>query len=78
LLARDTKLAKATGRVKLSGRQQRIVEHLQDYGILQNKDFALIFPDVSEDSILRDLKALIAEGIVVKNGSTKSSRYELS
>lgn len=77
LLARDTKLAKASGRVKLSDRQQRIIEYLQDYGLLQNKDFVRVFPDVSEDSILRDLKTLINEGIVVKNGSTKSSRYEL-
>lgn len=78
LLARDSKIAKATGRVKLSARQERLVEYLQDYGILQNKDFTRVFPDISEDSILRDLKALINMGIVVKEGSTKSSRYELA
>lgn len=78
LLARDTKLAKASGRIKLTPRQERIIEHLQDYGILQNKDFPKLFPNVSEDSILRDLKALLNQGIVVKTGSTKSSRYELT
>lgn len=77
LLARDTKVAKASGRVKLSPRQERIIEHLQDYGILQNKDFPKLFPGVSEDSILRDLKALMNEGLIIKTGSTKSSRYEL-
>jgi Fic family protein len=77
LLAKDTKVAKVSGRVRLTERQERIVEHLQDYGILQNKDFPKIFPGVSEDSVLRDLKALIDMGMVVKRGSTKSSRYEL-
>jgi Fic family protein len=78
LLARDTKLAKATGRAKLTGRQEKIVEYLQDYGIIRNKDFSTLLPKVSEDTVLRDLKVLIDEGIVAKRGSTKSSRYELS
>ena len=78
LMARDTKVAKASGRAKLTERQERIVLYLQDYGILQNKDFAQIFPDLSEDSVLRDLKVLMDKGIIVKTGSTKSSRYELS
>ena len=77
LLARDTKVAKVSGRVKLTERQERIVEYLQDYGILQNKDFARVFPGISEDSVLRDLKSLINKGLLVKSGSTKSSRYEL-
>lgn len=77
MLARDTKIAKVSGRAKLSPRQERIVEFLQDYGVLQNKDFARLFPGVSEDSILRDLKTLIRQRMIAKNGSTKSSRYEL-
>jgi hypothetical protein len=78
LLARDTKVAKATGRNKFTPRQERIVEYLQDYGILQNKDFLKVFPDVSEDSILRDLKVLMEKGVIQKSGSTKSSLYELA
>jgi Fic family protein len=77
LLARDTKVAKVTGRTRLSQRQEKIIEYLQDYGILQNKDFPRLFPDKSEDSILRDLKNLVDLGLVQKTGSTKSSRYEL-
>lgn len=77
LLAKDTKLAKASGRVALTDRQEKIVTFLQDYGLLQNKAFARLFPDVSEDSILRDLKVLVDMNIVVKKGRTKSSRYEL-
>jgi Fic family protein len=77
LLAKDTKVAKASGRVELTDRQEEIVAYMQDYGILRNKDFGKIFTDISEDTVLRDLKVLIDKGIVVKRGKTKSSRYEL-
>lgn len=77
LLAKDTKVAKASGRANLTQRQEKIVVFLQDYGVLQNRHFENLFPSVSEDSVLRDLKKLMDLGIVVKRGSTKSSRYEL-
>ncbi len=77
LLAKETKVAKVSGRTRLSERQENILAYLQDYGILQNKDFPVLFPKISEDSVLRDLKALIDAGLIVKTGSTKSSRYEL-
>lgn len=77
LLEKDSKLAKVTGRIYLTPRQERIITFIKDYGMLQNKHFATLFPDLSEDSILRDLKTLIDNNIIVKTGSTKSSRYEL-
>ncbi len=77
LLAKDTKIAAVTGRSKLSKRQEKIVSYLQDYGIIQNKDFEKLFPNISEDTVLRELKKLIKKDIVVKKGRTKSSRYEL-
>ncbi len=77
LLARDTKVAKVSGRAQLTDRQERVIEFIQDYGLMQNKDFPKIFPNVSEDTVLRDIKVLMTEGIIVKKGKTKSSRYEL-
>lgn len=78
IMAKDSVIAKAAGRAKLSARQERIITYLQDYGILQNKDFPTVFPNISEDTVLRELKTLMQEGIVVKRGKTKSSRYELN
>lgn len=78
IMARDTKLVKAAPNMRLTERQQRIVTYLQDYGMLQNKDFATVFPGISEDTVLRELKALVTKGVVTKRGSTKSSRYELT
>jgi len=62
---------------KLTSRQQKIYQYLLDYKFLQNSQFMLLFPDVSEDSILRDLKVLIEKNLITKSGKTKSSRYEL-
>ncbi|OGC56595.1 hypothetical protein A3H26_01740 [candidate division WWE3 bacterium RIFCSPLOWO2_12_FULL_36_10] len=77
ILAKDTKIAKVSGRIHLTQRQEKIVEHLQDYGIMQNNEFSKMFPGISEDSILRDLKTLMDKKIIIKSGKTKSSRYEL-
>ena len=62
---------------KLTSRQQKIYQYLLDYKFLQNSQFMLLFPDISEDSILRDLKVLIEKKLITKSGKTKSSRYEL-
>ena len=62
---------------KLSTRQQRLYQYLMDYKFIQNSQFSILFPDISEDSILRDLKALSDLGLVVKTGKTKSSKYEI-
>lgn len=77
LLSKDTKIAATTGEAKLSRRQEDIIVYLQDYGMLQNKDFEGLFPRISEDTVLRELKKLVSGGVVVKKGKTKSSRYEL-
>lgn len=61
----------------LSERQIKLVEYLQKTGFLQNKAFEKLFPMVSEDTILRDLKILIDKGLVKKEGKTKAARYVL-
>ncbi len=79
MLARDIKIARAAGdEARLSQRQEKIIEYLQDFGMLQNTDFPKLFPSISEDTVLRELKGLMDKNIVVKKGKTKSSHYELT
>jgi Fic family protein len=61
--------------VLLSERQLRIIEYIQEAGHLQNVGFKQLFPMVSEDTVLNELKALIKLGLVKKVGSTKAARY---
>ena len=73
----DLKLKEKLGGkpLMLTDRQLRIVEYIQKVGYLQNKAFPSLFPMVSEDTILNELKALSQAGIIKKQGSTKAAKY---
>lgn len=76
-LSKDTYLKEKLGgkQVFLSERQTQIIEYIQSVGYLQNKMFADVIPDASEDTVLRDLHELIQHGIIKKVGKTKAARY---
>lgn len=78
-LSTDLKLKKSLGgqQMALTERQIKIVEFIQESGFLQNKTFFELFPMISEDTVLRELKDLIKKGIVKKEGTTKGVRYIL-
>jgi len=76
-LSKDSKLRKTVGQIALSERQERIIENLGDVGFMQNKDFKNLFPDISEDTVLREIKDLLIKGLILKKGSTKGARYVL-
>lgn len=59
----------------LSDRQLKIIEYIQQTGYLQNQAFESLFPMVSEDTILNELKVLLQNGIVKKQGVTKGAKY---
>ncbi|GIW62269.1 MAG: cell division protein Fic [Patescibacteria group bacterium] len=79
-LSKDVKLKSKFGgkQLFLNERQIKIMEHIQDVGFLQNKMFASLFPDLSEDTVLREVKDLIDKGVLKKIGRTKSARYVLN
>jgi Fic family protein len=59
----------------LTDRQLKIIEYIQKTGYLQNKAFEDLFPMVSEDTILNELKVLLQTGIIKKQGITKGAKY---
>jgi len=77
-LSKDLKLKKELGRqVALSERQIILLELLQDQGEITSSDAQEMLPNVSVDTVLRDLKDLIEKGVVKKSGVTKGVTYEL-
>jgi len=76
-ISRDTVLRKNIGQVALNDRQIKIINYIQEYGIISNKNWQNMFPDISDDTILRDLKDLIKKKVVKKKGVTKSAKYIL-
>jgi Fic family protein len=79
-LSTDLKIKKSLGgqQLALSERQIKIVEFIQENGFLQNKAFFELFPMISEDTVLREIKDLTAKGIIRKEGSTKGVKYVLT
>jgi Fic family protein len=78
-ISTDLKIKKSLGghQMALTERQIKIIEYIQENGFLQNKAFFELFPMISEDTVLRELKDLAKKGIVKKEGSTKGVRYFL-
>lgn len=76
-LSKDTYLKEKLGgkQVFITERQTKIIEYIQSIGYLQNQVFGELFTDVSEDTVLRDIKDLIDQGIIKKVGKTKAARY---
>src|SRR5260221_10168045 len=61
--------------ILLTDRQLKIIEYIQATGYLQNQAFKQLFPMISEDAVLLDVKSLLQAGIVKKIGVTKGARY---
>ncbi len=76
-ISKDVKLKEKFGgkQIFLTERQIKLVEYIQEVGYIQNQIFKEIFPDISEDTVLRDLQDLIKKGLIKKIGSTKAARY---
>lgn len=76
-LSRDLKLKQKLGgkQIHLSERQIKLVEYMQQFGGLRMPDAQQLLPMVSDDTIWRDLKKLIGDGVVEKRGSTKGAYY---
>ena len=77
-ISRDLKLKRELGhQVALSERQLILLELLQNQGTVSSQDAQDVLPNISVDTILRDLKDLIQKGIIEKQGVTKGVTYSL-
>ncbi len=61
--------------ILLTPRQIKIIEYIQKVGYLQNQAFESLFPMISEDTILNELKGLLTAGLIKKHGVTKGAKY---
>ena len=61
--------------IALSERQIKLIELLTEKEQLFMKDAKVHFPKISDDTVLRDIKDLMAKGVVKKRGKTKSAYY---
>jgi len=62
--------------VALSERQIMLLEMIQNQGELTSDQAQKALPNISVDTILRDIKDLIVKGVVEKHGVSKGVRYK--
>ncbi len=58
-----------------SNRQEKIVSYINERKSVNIKDISMLFPDVSEKTIQRELGALVASGKITKRGNKRWSIY---
>lgn len=63
--------------IALTDRQIKIVEYLERYHELGMSEARDLLPDVSDDTILRDLRYLVEKGLLVRRGNTKGAKYSI-
>lgn len=61
--------------IALSERQIKLIEFISEKEKLIVRDAREVMPDVSDDTILRDIKDLMKKGVVKKRGVTKNAYY---
>lgn len=78
-LSKDSQLKQELGGqpVALSERQIVLLELFQQRGQITSADAQEVLPNVSIDTILRDIKDLLAKGVIEKHGVTKGVTYRL-
>lgn len=78
-LSKDLKMKKELGRqVALSEREIILLEVLQNQGEITSEDAQQALPNISIDTVLRDIRDLIQKGVVEKHGVTKGVTYKLA
>jgi Fic family protein len=76
-MSKEYKIRQQKGQIALNERQEILLKHLEDHKQVRNQDWRELLPDVSDDTILRDIKDLMDKELVVKKGKTKAAYYEL-
>jgi len=70
-------LAPRWGNRRLNPRQERAVAHLAEHGTITNREFRELCPDLSDETIRRELADLVDQGLIVKVGERKATYYML-
>jgi Fic family protein len=83
LLELALKLEKKSGDLKASGgylndRRKRILEHIRTDAPVRLSDLAERFPDLSPNTIKKDLQSMVREGFLAKEGKNKGTLYSLA
>jgi ATP-dependent DNA helicase RecG len=69
--------AQRWGNRRLNPRQERALAYLAEHGSITNREFRDLFPDLSDETIRRELADLVDQGLIMKVGERKATYYIL-
>lgn len=78
-LSLDLRLKSTMGgkQVTLTDRQIKLVEYIEKHGMVGMGEAKDLLPEISEDTVLRDLRDLVQKNLITKRGNTKGAKYYL-
>lgn len=65
------------GNRRLNPRQERALAYLTEHSAITNREFRELLPDVSDETVRRELADLVDQGLIVKVGDRKATYYIL-
>ncbi len=65
------------GHVFLNERQEQALVYVQTHGRITNSDFQELIPDVSPETIRRDLADLVEKNLLIRIGAKRATYYIL-
>jgi ATP-dependent DNA helicase RecG len=65
------------GNRRLNPRQERALAYLTEHSSITNREFRELFPDLSDETIRRELADLVDQGLIMKVGERKATYYIL-
>lgn len=79
-LSLDLKLKNTFGgrQIALTDRQIKLVEFIERHGSLSMSQGRDLLPEVSDDTVLRDLRDLVTKKLLTRRGNTKGAKYYLT
>jgi len=63
--------------LQLNLRQEKALEYLQTHRHITNRDYQLLYPDASSETLRRDLAGLVDKGVILKIGQKRATYYIL-
>jgi len=63
--------------LQLNPRQEKAMDHLQKQRRITNRDYQLLCPDASPETLRRDLADLVDKGLILKIGQKRATYYIL-
>ncbi len=63
--------------ILLNPRQEKALAYLNEHGRITNSEMRALFPDVSDETIRRDLADLVDKGLLLKIGEKRATYYIL-